>query len=196
LFAVLFRHLRFFTEPILRPVLFWQQIDGLFESAVPAFYMSGALFLTGGAYLAARRLFDDKIRYLSFFSDYFFIFLLLGIGITGVLLRYVFKTDVVAVKTFTMGIVSFAPVCPENISPLFFSHLFLVSVLLCAFPFSKLVHGMGLLFSPAKNMRACSRAIRHVNPWNDPSVKPRSYADYEDEFRDKMKAAGIPVEKE
>jgi nitrate reductase gamma subunit len=34
-----------------------------------------------------------------------------------------------------------------------------------------------------------------VNPWNHP-VKFRTYEEYEDEFRDKMKAAGIPVEKE
>ena len=36
---------------------------------------------------------------------------------------------------------------------------------------------------------------RHVNPWNAP-VKTHSYADYENEYRDKMRAAGIPLEKE
>jgi hypothetical protein len=37
--------------------------------------------------------------------------------------------------------------------------------------------------------------VRHVNPWDYP-VKVHSYEEYEDEFRDKMIAAGVPVEKE
>jgi hypothetical protein len=41
-----------------------------------------------------------------------------------------------------------------------------------------------------------TRMKRHVNPWNDPKIKPHAYADYEDEFRDFMKEANIPVEKE
>jgi hypothetical protein len=35
----------------------------------------------------------------------------------------------------------------------------------------------------------------HVNPWNYP-VKAHTYDEYEDEFRDVMKEAGLPVEKE
>jgi hypothetical protein len=38
--------------------------------------------------------------------------------------------------------------------------------------------------------------VRHVNPWNDPNIKPHSYADYEDEFRQFMADADIPLEKE
>jgi hypothetical protein len=41
-----------------------------------------------------------------------------------------------------------------------------------------------------------SRSVRHINPWNDPTIKPHAYAHYEDEFRDVMKEAGIPLEKE
>jgi hypothetical protein len=37
--------------------------------------------------------------------------------------------------------------------------------------------------------------IHHTNPWDYP-VKVHTYEEYEDEFRDKMKAAGIPVDKE
>jgi hypothetical protein len=33
-----------------------------------------------------------------------------------------------------------------------------------------------------------------VNPWNYP-VKVHTYEEWEDEFRDKMKAAGLPVER-
>ena len=36
---------------------------------------------------------------------------------------------------------------------------------------------------------------RHKNPWEYP-VRVHTYEEYEDEFRDKMKAAGLPLEKE
>jgi hypothetical protein len=36
---------------------------------------------------------------------------------------------------------------------------------------------------------------RHVNPWDYP-VKVHSYEEWEDEFRDKLKASGMPVERE
>jgi hypothetical protein len=36
---------------------------------------------------------------------------------------------------------------------------------------------------------------RHINPWNKP-VRIHTYEEYEDEFRDKMKAAGLPLDKE
>jgi nitrate reductase gamma subunit len=196
LVVILLRHLRFFADPIPQPILWLSQLDGVFQITVPAFFITGGLFIAAGLYLALRRMFGSRVRYLSFSSDYFFIFLLLAIGISGVWLRYIAKTDLVAVKTLAMGIVSFAPSAPLNINGLFFGHFFLVMCLFAMFPWSKLVHGIGLLFSPTRNLRANSREIRHINPWNDPSIKPRSYEEYEDEFRDKMKAAGIPLERE
>jgi hypothetical protein len=39
-----------------------------------------------------------------------------------------------------------------------------------------------------------TRARRHVNPWNYP-VPVHTYEEYEDEFREKMVEAGLPVEK-
>jgi len=64
------------------------------------------------------------------------------------------------------------------------------------FPFSKLMHLGGILLSPTRNLANNSRMVRHINPWNDPSIKPHSYAGYEDDFREFMVEAGIPVEKE
>jgi hypothetical protein len=39
------------------------------------------------------------------------------------------------------------------------------------------------------------RTKRHINPWNYP-VHVHTYEEYENDFRDKMKDAGLPVEKE
>ena len=52
-----------------------------------------------------------------------------------------------------------------------------------------------ITLSPTRNLKNNSRAVRHVNPWN-PRILPHSYAGYEDEFREFMVDAGIPVEKE
>ena len=53
----------------------------------------------------------------------------------------------------------------------------------------------GVFFSPTRNLANNNRSKRHINPWN-PDVKIHTYQEYEDEFRDKMKEAGLPLEKE
>ena len=135
------------------------------------------------------------VRYISLPADYFPLFLLLGIGTTGVLLRHIFKTDVVGVKELGMGLLSFSPVASPDLHYLFYVHLFLVTVLIAYFPFSKLVHMAGIFLSPTRNLANNNRERRHVNPWDYP-VKVHTYQEYEEEFRDKMIKVGIPVEKE
>ena len=109
--------------------------------------------------------------------------------------QYKNKTDIVGVKELAMGLVSFSPAVPETVAPLFYGHLFLVCVLLAYFPFSKLAHMAGVFFSPTRNLANTNRMAFHKNPWDYP-VKVHTYEEYEDEFREKMKGAGIPVEKE
>ncbi|HAP67861.1 MAG TPA: menaquinol oxidoreductase, partial [Nitrospinae bacterium] len=89
---------------------------------------------------------------------------------------------------------SFRPVIPEGLGIIFYIHLFLVCTLFIYFPFSKLVHMAGVFMSPTRNLANNSRIQRYVNPWNY-DVKVHKYSEYEEEFREKMKKAGIPVEK-
>ena len=192
---VLFRHLRLFFSPVPGCVTFVEAFDGFLEVGVPGFYVTSILFLAALAYLLVRRLFNPQLRYISLVNDYFPLLLLLAIGASGLWLRHIAKTDVVSVKELTVGLVSFQPVVPATIDPLFFGHLFLVCVLLAYIPFSKLVHMAGALMSPTRNLANNNRMVRHVNPWDYP-VKVHTYDEYEDELRDKMKAAGVPVEKE
>jgi hypothetical protein len=119
----------------------------------------------------------------------------IGIGATGVLMRYFTKTDIVSVKMMAMGLVSFNPSIPQGIGPLFYTHLFLICTLFAYFPFSKLVHMGGVFMSPTRVLANTSRVKRHVNPWNYP-VHVHTYDEYENDFRAKMKEAGLPVEKE
>jgi nitrate reductase gamma subunit len=193
--VVILRHLRFFTEPVPYPITLLTDVDGFFQFFVPAVYLSGIVLVVATAYLLARRMTNPNMRYISLAADYFPLLLILGIGTTGILMRYVFKTDVVAVKQLAIGLVTLHPVVPANLSPLFFVHIFLVSVLFAYFPFSKLMHAPGVFMSPTRNLACNNRWVRHVNPWNYP-VKFHSYEEYEDKFREAMIECGLPVEKE
>jgi nitrate reductase gamma subunit len=193
--VILLRHLRLALDPAPGFVSFIEQVDGFLEVGVPVFYVTTVLFLLALVYLLVRRLLQPQARYISLFDDYFALLLLLGIGLSGFWLRHIAKTDVVGIKEMVVGLASFQPVIPPAISPLFFGHLFLVSMLVAYFPFSKLVHMPGVFLSPTRNLANNNRRVRHVNPWDYP-VKTHSYEEYEDEWREKMKAAGVPVDKE
>ncbi|MGD9162197.1 MAG: sulfate reduction electron transfer complex DsrMKJOP subunit DsrM [Desulfobacteraceae bacterium] len=212
--VVILRHLRFFTEPIPGFVKFIESADGFLEVGIaplPGFMLPGILIsglLLGAAvtYLFIRRIYIPQARYISLPADYFPLFLILGIAGTGIMMRYMgafmqfaFNTDwltvpVTQVKALGIGLVTGNPVVPEEIGTIFFIHLFLVCVLLAYFPFSKLMHLGGVFLSPTRVLANNNRAKRHVNPWDYP-VKTHTYEEYEEEFRDKMIEAGLPVDK-
>jgi nitrate reductase gamma subunit len=189
------RHFRFFMEPIPGVLHFLEGMDGLLQMGSPRFYMTDAVFLGAVTYLFIRRVIIPQVRYISLPADFFPLFLILGIGISGVMMRYFTKVNIVGVKEFTMGLVNFNPHFPEGLGVIFFVHLFLVCSLLVYFPFSKLMHMGGVFLSPTRNMANNSREVRHINPWNYP-VKVHTYAEYEDDFREVMKKAELPLEKE
>jgi nitrate reductase gamma subunit len=195
LVVILFRHVRFLTEPVLPGIAFVQGIDGLFQVGLPELYITDVLILIALVYLFTRRLVYPQIRLISLTSDYFALLLIGGIVISGVLMRHIFKIDGASVKQLAMGLISFCPAIPEKLGASFYIHVFLVSVLLAYFPFSKLMHAPGVFLSPTRNLANDSRAKRHVNPWSYP-VKVHTYEEYEDDFRDAMKEAGLPVERE
>ncbi|GLI32877.1 sulfate reduction electron transfer complex DsrMKJOP subunit DsrM [Desulforhabdus amnigena] len=195
-FLVIFiRHLRFFVEPVPGFVHSIERIDGLLQLGLPGLYITDLIFLAAVTYLFLRRVVIPQMRYISLPADYFPLFLLMTLGLTGVLMRYFTKVDVVKVKELAMGIVTFHPVVPEGIGVLFYIHFFLICTFFIYFPFSKLMHLGGVFLSPTRNMPNNSRIVRHINPWNYP-VKVHTYAEYEDHFREKMIEAGLPVEKE
>lgn len=195
--VILIRHTRFFLQDVSVPIELLQELDGFLQVGVPVIYTSTGIFLAAVTYLFVRRVVVAQVRYISLVNDYFPLFLLLGIGLTGATLRHLVKTDLAAVKELAMGLVSFAPVGGETLGQihwLFFTHLFLVCTLFAYFPFSKLTHMAGVFLSPTRNLANNNRMIRHVNPWDYP-VKTHSYQAYEDEFRERMVEVGIPVDK-
>lgn len=195
-FLIIFvRHFRFFLPQVPTALKTVESLDSFLQIGAPLFYLTDLVIITAVTYLFLRRVFIPQLKYISLPADYFPLLLILGIASTGVIMRYFLKVDVVSVKQLTMGLVSFHPVVPEGIGVIFYIHLFLISVLLMYFPFSKLMHLGGVFMSPTRNRVNNSRMVRHINPWNYP-VHVHTYEEYENDFREKMKSAGIPVEKE
>lgn len=203
LFALLFhysfltiflRHMRLFTEPVPGFFQALESVDGMLQIGVPSLYLTDVVIVLAATYLFLRRVVVPQVRYVSLPADYFPLFLILGIVLSGIFMRYFVKTDIVSVKELTMGLVTFHPRIPEGVGTIFYIHVFLVSVLLIYFPFSKLMHMGGVFLSPTRNLANNNRMKIHVNPWNYP-VKVHTYEAYEDEFREKMVEAGLPVEK-
>ena len=191
---IFLRHYRFFLDPVPFFVPYLETIDGLMQITLPTFYLTDMMILLGITALFARRVLSAKMRYLSLPADYFPLLLIGAIAVTGMGMRYVTKVDIVAVKNHMSGLMSFSPQGTEIGAP-FYVHFLLVSALAMYFPFSKLMHMGGVFFSPTRNLTNNSREFRHINPWN-PDIKIRTYEAYEADFRDKMKGAGIPVDKE
>ncbi|MEE4243421.1 MAG: sulfate reduction electron transfer complex DsrMKJOP subunit DsrM [Desulfopila sp.] len=196
--VIVVRHLRLFFNPVPEWITWLEMGDGIFQVGAPNWYVTDVLLVVAVVYLFGRRIWNANIRYISLINDFFPLVLIFGIAATGILMRYVLRTDIdiVNIKSLAVGLVTFSPVIGSEIGAIFYIHVFLVCVLLIYFPFSKLMHLGGVFLSPTRNMKNNTRAVRHINPWNDPDIKPHSYSAYEDEFREYMVDAGIPVEKE
>ncbi len=195
--TIVIRHLRFFTEPVPYFVQALENIDGMLQIGSPVIYQTDVILVAALLFLLIRRLVSPQLRYISLPADYFPLFLILGIALSGIMMRYfaIFKVDLMSVKVLAMGLATFNPIVPEGIGVMFYIHLFLFSMLLAYFPFSKLMHLGGVFLSPTRNLPNDSRMVRHVNPWNAP-VKVHTYEHYEDDFREKMIEADLPVEKQ
>ena len=154
LLLVVLRHLRYFQEPVWLPVVLVQ----------PFGTYAGFAMVAGLGGLWARRWLVDRVRYISTPSDHLMLALLLAIGITGLGMRFVAHTDIVAVKMFELGLMRLdLQSLPAD--PVLLVHLALVAVLMLIFPISKLLHAPGLFFSPTRNQADNAREVRHVSAW-------------------------------
>jgi len=157
LFAVLFRHLRYFVNPVPAPVVWLSPV-------ITYLAFSMIIGLLG---LWARRIFVDRVKYISSPSDHLMILLLILIGASGAAMTFVAHTDIVAVKSFFMGLLTFDWGSMANLpsDPILLIHLSLVALLLVIFPISKLLHAPGVFFSPTRNQVDNPREKRHLSDW-------------------------------
>ena len=154
LLLVLMRHLRYFQQPVWTPVAMIQAFGTY----------AGFAMAAGLAGLWARRFLVDRVRYISTPSDHLHLALLLAIAFSGLGMRFVAHTDIVAVKAFMLGLMRL-DILPLPADPLLLLHLSLVALLMIVFPISKLMHAPGLFFSPTRNQADNSRDKRHVAAW-------------------------------
>ncbi|MDE2613447.1 MAG: respiratory nitrate reductase subunit gamma [Burkholderiales bacterium] len=151
---VLLRHLRYFQQPVWTPIVF-VQFFGTY---------AGLTMVAGLAGLWARRILVDRVRYISTPSDHLHLALLVAIGLSGLTMRFVAHTDIVAVKAFMLGLTRLS-IQPLPADPLLLVHLTLVALLMIVFPISKLLHAPGLFFSPTRYQVDNPREVRHQAAW-------------------------------
>jgi nitrate reductase gamma subunit len=155
LLAVLLRHLRYFTEPVWAWVALIQ----------PAGLYAGFAMLAGLGGLWARRFLVDRVRYISSPSDHLMLALLAAIAASGLAMKYLVHTDIIALKAFFLGLMAF-DWQPLPADPALLVHLALVALLMIVFPVSKLLHAPGVFFSPSLNQVDDARERRHAAGWS------------------------------
>lgn len=139
LLLIVLQHLRLFTQGYSVWII-WLVVHGA--------YLSSALVLSiAGLWL--RRVLIDRVRYVSAVSDHLMLALLAAIALTGMAMKYLDPVDVYAVNQFATGLVTFNW-RPLPVHGVLMLHLALVSLLLIIFPYSKLLHGPALYFSPTR----------------------------------------------
>lgn len=148
------RHLRYFVYPVWTWVVLIQ----------PFGVYGGFIMVAGLVGLLGRRMLVGRVRYVTGPSDYLMLLLLLGIAASGMAMTFAEHIDVVSFKEFVLGLIYF-DWRPLPASPLLLIHLSLVALLMILFPFSKLMHGPGVFFSPTRNQVDDARQRRHLAPW-------------------------------
>ena len=159
LLLAFFRHLRYV---ISSDSIFWPLVNNM---VVQSFgHYAGFAMAVGLLGLLARRIFVDRVRYISSPSDYLMLILIIGIAASGLMMSYVAHTDIVQLKAFIMGLFLFDW---QNLpgDTVLLAHLTMVLALMVIFPISKLMHAPGLFMAPTRYQIDNPREVRHLSPW-------------------------------
>lgn len=154
------RHLRYVISP---DFILWPLIDNWLVQFVGQY--SSFMMLAGLLGLLGRRIFVDRVRYISAPSDYLMLIMIIVITLSGIVMSFITPIDVVALKAFMLDLISSDSGNEFPVSLPLVIHLGLVALLAIVFPFSKLLHAPGVFFSPTRNQVDNSREKRHVADW-------------------------------
>jgi nitrate reductase gamma subunit len=147
LLLLILGHIRVVTDfYFLWDWLNWGESE-LHDFSVIAGLSAGFLFMIPLFYLLFRR-WGGSVKFLSTPEDFFVLYLLIAIAITGNHMRLVLEPDQHAMREFMQGLFRFdwQPV-PESAGISFIWHFALAQVLMIYFPFGKLLHTIGAVFS-------------------------------------------------
>jgi nitrate reductase gamma subunit len=118
--------------------------------------------------LLMRRVVIERVKFISLFQDYLILVLLMLIGLAGLSLNYVLTPSALTVvdnqlDPYMNGLLTFQFTnIPSN--PLFLIHYTLVMLLILYIPFSKVMHFVGIFFSPTRNMADNPIEERYYRP--------------------------------
>ncbi len=108
---------------------------------------AGILLLVTGLFLLIRRMVQKRVRQISGLPDFFALFLLIAIILTGDLMRFGAHFDLAQTRVWAASLLSFSPQIPEN--GMFLLHAMLAQFLIIYIPFSKILHFGGIFFTQA-----------------------------------------------
>lgn len=156
------RHLRYVIDPDGMFGFMWPLINNPIVQSFGKY--AGIAMVIGLAGLLARRIFVARVRYISAPSDYLMLILIMFIAISGLMMSFINHIDIVQLKVFMLGMLSFDfKALPEGTAIIV--HLLLVSVLGLVLPVSKLLHIPGVFYAPTRNQVDNPREKRHLAPW-------------------------------
>jgi nitrate reductase gamma subunit len=190
---IILRHLRLVMEPVPAWTGLLQRADSIFHTGTPPLLLTNIIIIAAILYLFVRRITDRQVACISLFQYYVLLALVAAAALSGIYLRYFSRVDLLAVKRYALGLLSFSPVLPPDAPAAFYVHIALVSILAAAIPAGKISHMAGIFFSPTRNAAGDSRRRRHVNPWN-PIVPVHTYKEWEEEFRERLVKSGYDLE--
>ena len=156
------RHLRYVIDPEGMLGFMWPLIN--LEIVQSFGKYAGFAMVVGLLGLFGRRIFVQRVRYISSPSDYLMLILFMLIAFSGLLMSFVSHVDIVQVKAFMLGILNLDLQDLPISAPLLI-HLILVSILGLILPMSKLLHIPGVFYSPARNQVDNPREKRHISDW-------------------------------
>lgn len=128
----------------------------------------GIIMLLSLFALMLRRIVIERVKFISLFSDYFIIIILMLIATMGLSLNFLVGTKPLTIidnqlDPYMNGLVTFQFTnIPSN--PYFLLHYTLVLLLVLYIPFSKIMHFVGIFFSPTRVMADNPIEKRHYRP--------------------------------
>jgi len=144
---VMVRHLRYFLEPVPSCVVALQ---------TPVI-IAGYLLPLSLIYIFIAKLVIEKKSYIAS-SNFFLLALLLLSGISGLLMKIWFRTDLVGIKWFSLGMVTFRPAELPH-SPLFIMHFVLFLIVFVYLPTHVAAAPVSLL--DARQREKAVRSLMH-----------------------------------
>ena len=151
LLLVVLGHIRALTE--IGFLWSWLNLEGQGIDRV-AFGMgmaAGGLILCGAILLLVRR-FSPKMRLLSIFEDYFVLYMLMAIILSGIAMRLWMPVHADEIQHYAQGVLIFRPAV-EIQNGLFLLHFLLAQVLIMYLPFGKLIHVVSKPLAESWTMR-------------------------------------------